>query len=117
MTDPVSALSAFIAAKLSALLWSLGAALATLSFIDESSINRKFSLWRGFANLLASWFVGFALGGAINHELGKSQWEGMVYVVSTTVGLLIIGGLYKLAHAFRHEPEDFMTRWWKIWRK
>lgn len=117
MSDPLSAASAFVGAKLSALLWSLGAALATLSFTDETRINLNRSLLRGFLNLLATWFIGFTVGEAVNHELQRPEWSGVVYVISTSMGLLVIGGLYKLAHTFRHQPEEFLQRWLKFWRK
>jgi hypothetical protein len=117
MSEPITTIAAFIAAKFSALIWSLGAALITLSFVDESKLNRRRSFLRGLANLLATWFVGFVLGDAINAHLDSPSFTGAVYVFSTTTGLLFIGGLYKFAAGFKDNPQQFISNIWTIWRR
>jgi len=117
MSEPITTIAAFISAKFSALVWSLGAALITLSFADESKINHRYSLLKGAVNLLATWFIGFVIGESVNDYINKPAIAGAVYVISTTTGLLFIGGLYKFMAAFRENPNETIKNVWMIWKR
>lgn len=110
MSEPLATVSAFLWAKFSAIVFSLGGALLTLSFSDSE--NRSY--FKGLLNIIGSWFLGFVIGDALN-ELWqlKGGISSFVYVISATVGLIIMGGIYRFANDFKNDPGGFIQKWIK----
>lgn len=109
--EPNSSIGAFLITKINALAFSLGGALLALSFRDDS----RRSYWIGFINIVASWFIGYTLGEAVVewHVLPPAM-SNLVYVIASSIGLLLIGGLHRLAHSFFQDPTGFIEKLWGI---
>lgn len=108
MSEPLSTITAFIWAKFSGIVFSLGGALLTLSFSED----KHRSYWVGLYNIIGSWFLGFVIGDAINEYWTLSGGiASFVYVVSATVGLIIVGGVYRFANDFKNDPGGFIQKW------
>lgn len=107
MSEPITTIGAAILSKLYGIFFAFGGAILTLSFRDHDD-NK--SLVLVFINLVGSWFIGFALGDAvIEHFQITTSLAGLIYAVSATVGLILIGGAIRLAISFRDNPQKFMN--------
>jgi len=110
MSDPLSAFLAFLITKFSALFFSLGGALLILSF----TVVEDRSYIKAVINIIGTWFIGYALGSAVNAYFGISgDLSNFIYVISSTVGLLILGGIYQFASDFKKNPAEFIDKWRK----
>lgn len=112
--EPNSSIGAFLISKTNALSFSLGGALLALSFRDDA----KRSYLIGALNIIASWFIGYTLGDALVERLVLDPaMSNLAYVVSASMGLLIVGGLHRIASRFFMDPIGLLKQVWEIVRR
>lgn len=109
-----STITAFFLSKINALVFSLGGALLALSFRDDA--ERSYLI--GAINLMGSWFIGFSMGDAISHHYQLTGGtENFMFVVSASIGLLLIGGMQKLARSFFADPVGFIQQALELFKR